>query len=132
MIDSSPLRVTGLTDGEGPGETLATLLSYRLREDILNGNFQPGAKLNLGELKGAFGVSLSPLREALSRLCTDGLVELEDNKGYRTSGISEESLTEITRLRLARGPGTGRGHAPRGREVGSRAGGGVFLPQQGR
>lgn len=90
---------TTLSDAGSGASTLATVLAAQLRETILNGQLLPGAKLNLGELKNDFGVSFSPLREALSRLSNEGLVEIEDQKGYRTSPISEENLIEVTRLR---------------------------------
>ena len=56
--------------------TLSTALVARLRDAIMCGELLPGSKLNLYRLRTAFGVSLSPLREALCRLENDGLVAL--------------------------------------------------------
>lgn len=66
----------------------------------MGGDLSPGSKLNLGRLRTAFGVSLSPLREALCRLENDGLVALIDQRGYRVTPVSADNLTEIIRLRI--------------------------------
>ncbi len=80
--------------------TLSSTLVARLRDAIMRGDLLPGSKLNLGRLRAAFGVSLSPLREALCRLENDGLVALIDQRGYRVTPVSAENLTEIIRLRV--------------------------------
>src|SRR3954471_19751633 len=80
--------------------TLSTALVARLRDAILRGELLPGSKLNLDRLRAAFGVSLSPLREALCRLENDGLVALIDQRGYRVTPVSADNLTEIIRLRI--------------------------------
>ena len=79
--------------------TIASRLVDRLREAILAGTLKPGAKINLDRTRAQFDVSLSPLREALARLIADGLVEFEDNRGYRVAPVSLANLTEITQLR---------------------------------
>ncbi len=79
--------------------TLASHLVDRLREEILSGNLAPGSKINVESIRRNFGVSLSPLREALARLIAVGLVELHDNKGYSVAPTSLSNLGEITRLR---------------------------------
>jgi len=79
--------------------TIASQLVDRLREAIVSGELQPGAKINLDRARESFAVSLSPLREALARLIPDGLVIFEDNRGYRVAPVSQADLREITRLR---------------------------------
>jgi len=72
-----------LDDGfDDAKNTLASHLVDRLREEILAGNLAPGSKINVENIRRNFGVSLSPLREAFSRLIAVGFVELHDNKGY--------------------------------------------------
>ena len=61
---------------------------------------EPGSKINLDRLRTSYDISLSPLREALSRLVADGLVELEDLRGYRVAPVSTSNLAEVTRLRV--------------------------------
>jgi len=84
---------------EQSGQTLATSIANTLRAGISNGELAPGCKLRLEELRVTFGVSLSPLREALSRLSAEGFVVMEDQRGYRVAPISEQNLVEVTKLR---------------------------------
>jgi DNA-binding GntR family transcriptional regulator len=79
--------------------TIASQLVGRLREAIVAGELEAGTKINLERARESYGVSLSPLREALARLISDGLVEFEDNRGYRVAPVSLSNLEEITRLR---------------------------------
>lgn len=87
---------TFVDDGKN---TLASQLVERLREAIVSGQLEAGAKINLDRAREVFSVSLSPLREALARLIPDGLVIFEDNRGYRVAPVSLANLREVTRLR---------------------------------
>lgn len=84
---------------DGGKNTISSQLMARLREAIVSGELSAGSKINLVRLREELGVSLSPLREALARLISDGLVEFEDNRGYRVAPVSLENLEEITALR---------------------------------
>jgi len=79
--------------------TIGSQLASRLREAIISGQLPAGSKINLDKARQEFCVSLSPLREGLARLISDGLVEFEDNRGYRVSPVSLANLEEITALR---------------------------------
>ena len=85
---------------ESAAGTLTTAVSDRLRDDILNGRRKPGAKVRLEELKTEFGVSWSPIREAVTRLAAEGLLLGEDQRGYRVAPASRSDLAEVIRLRL--------------------------------
>ena len=102
-LSTAPLTASGLLTGareaSAAGLTLSSSVIVRLREVILNGEYPPGSKLRLDDLRERWGVSLSPLREALSRLSVEGLVTFEDNRGYRVAPVSREDLMEVTRLR---------------------------------
>jgi GntR family carbon starvation induced transcriptional regulator len=87
------------TRAEAAGQTLATSIASQLRIQITNGGIAPGDKLHLDDLRASFGVSLSPLREALSRLSAEGFVVMEDQRGYRVAPVSENNLAEVTKLR---------------------------------
>jgi DNA-binding GntR family transcriptional regulator len=85
-----------------PGVETLTLTSEvfaRLREDLLMGRFRPGEKLRMEELRAAYEVGFSPLREALMRLASEGLVTAQDRRGFRAAPISSRDLEEITRAR---------------------------------
>ncbi|OUD10523.1 hypothetical protein BVC71_03220 [Marivivens niveibacter] len=78
--------------------TRASRVSQDLKEAILRGDFEPGSKINLEEARHVFGVSLSPMREAMSRLVNEGLITFEDQRGYRIAPVSAANLAEITSL----------------------------------
>jgi DNA-binding GntR family transcriptional regulator len=92
-----PAMATALVD-DGKN-TIASQLVARLREAIVSGQLPAGGKINLDKARQQFQVSLSPLREALARLISDGLVVFEDNRGYRVAPMSLANLEEITSLR---------------------------------
>lgn len=72
----------------------------RLRKDVLLGSFAAGGKLKIDELQVAYGLSSSPLREALSRLAQEGLVRADRRRGFRVAPITAEDMADITRMRL--------------------------------
>lgn len=74
--------------------------AYRkLRADIIAGRFPPEAKLQIDDLKDRYGLSASPLREALSRLISQGFVAAESQRGFRVSPMNAEDLRDITLAR---------------------------------
>ncbi|MGO4854780.1 GntR family transcriptional regulator [Phaeovulum sp. W22_SRMD_FR3] len=88
-------------NGKSAGKpTIAGQIEARLRRDILHGTLAPGAKLNLDRLRAAMDVGLSPLREAVTRLVTEGLLEVETQRGYSVAPISIANLDEVCALRL--------------------------------
>jgi DNA-binding GntR family transcriptional regulator len=72
---------------------------YKLRRDIVRARWLPGAHLRFEELKAFYKVGLSPLREALMKLASDGLVELEEHKGFHVAPVSKTALLDITNMR---------------------------------
>src|SRR5687768_506882 len=79
--------------------TVTSALADRLRVDITNCELAPGEKLKLVDLQRRYEAGVIPLREALSRLAATGLVELEDQKGFRVAPVSREDLQDITSVR---------------------------------
>ncbi|WP_300007670.1 GntR family transcriptional regulator [Pseudonocardia sp.] len=75
-----------------------------VRELILRGEFATGARLGEVELADRLGVSRTPVREALSRLAAEGLVEIVPNRGARVSSWSVAELEEVFDLRAALEP----------------------------
>ena len=84
-----------------------------LRDDILSGALPAGARLGEAELAGRFSVSRTPIREALSRLAAEGLVELQPNRGARVVSWSRDELAEIFTLRLQLEPHAVRQAVPK-------------------
>jgi|SRR5699024_5631464 len=62
-------------------ESTAALIARRLRTAITNGSLAPGSQLGETELATQFGVSRRPLREAMQRLVTEGLLYGERHRG---------------------------------------------------
>lgn len=89
-----------LTSENSGKPTIAGTVEARLRQQILHGSLAPGARLNLDRLKEEMGVGLSPLREAVTRLVSDGLIEVAAQRGYRVAPISVANLDEINALRV--------------------------------
>ena len=84
----------------GVGGALSAKLASHLRQAIIAGRFEPGARLRLDQLRGEFGVSLSPLRECLMGLSAERLVDVEAQRGFSVPAVSEAALKEITTLRM--------------------------------
>ncbi len=67
----------------------------RLQLLIISNRLKPGSKIPEKDLCEQFGVSRTPLREALKVLATDGLVRLEQNRGAWVSNITVEEVEEV-------------------------------------
>lgn len=79
--------------------TQSSSLYDRLRDDLLAAKFSPGTKLAIDSLSEHYQVGQTPLREALNRLTSDGLVERRDQRGFMVAGISRQDLQELTNTR---------------------------------
>jgi DNA-binding GntR family transcriptional regulator len=80
--------------------TIASTVADDIRQRIVSGDFGPERKLRVHQLAEMFGVTLSPIREALNRLTSEGLVQLRDMRGFSVAPVSEEELAEIYRTRI--------------------------------
>lgn len=79
-------------------ETLTEKVETAMRLDILRGVFLPGSRIRGSEAK-RYGVSPTPFREALQRLASDGLVEIDPQSGARVARVSREDLEDVFALR---------------------------------
>ena len=75
--------------------TLSEQIYQILRADILSQKIPPGEKLTLKNLKEQFDVSSTPIRDALTRLTEDGLVNYYSNVGVSVISLNEQDLTEL-------------------------------------
>jgi DNA-binding GntR family transcriptional regulator len=86
-----------------PGRPQADLIGHRMtesiRELILTGEFPPGSKISQEALATRFGASRIPVREALSRLESDGLVVLKPNCGAWVAKLDLKECLEIYKIR---------------------------------
>lgn len=85
---------------ENVNQSLTEAAYEALRSDILACRVPPGAKLNINEICDALSVSLSAVREALSRLTAEGLVVAEAHRGFRAAPVSAEDLRDLTSTRI--------------------------------
>ncbi len=67
----------------------------RLRDLILSGDLPPRSRVNELELAERFGISRTPLREAIKILATEGLLELLPNRGARVTALSPEEIDDM-------------------------------------
>lgn len=70
-----------------------------LRGAIVSGEMRPGELYSASGLAERFGVSATPVREAMLELVKQGLVEVVCNKGYKVTVISETDLDHISQIR---------------------------------
>jgi DNA-binding GntR family transcriptional regulator len=89
-----------LIDETGAKESSATRGAYlTLRDMILTGALPAGQKLKIEQLRGILNTGASPVREALSLLTSDMLVERIDQRGFRAAPASKTNFEEILALR---------------------------------
>ena len=70
-----------------------------LRQAIIDGDLKPGSRLRQEELANRFGISPTPIREALRRLQAEGLVVTEPHKGTRVAPFDVNLTREIYMIR---------------------------------
>ena len=70
-----------------------------LRQKLLRGEFTPNYRLKLSELCAQRGVSVSVVREALTRLAEQGLIQSQPNKGFYIPNYSVEEINDLAFLR---------------------------------
>ncbi|WNV88908.1 GntR family transcriptional regulator [Umezawaea sp. Da 62-37] len=75
-----------------------------LREKVLSGEFAPGEVLNQATLARAIGISTTPLREALRRLKSEGLVELDAHRDARVAELTAAEAHDLLEVRRALDP----------------------------
>ena len=94
-----PALTPAATDGP-PATTRASAVHAQLRADITHGLLEPGARLRVEAMCQRYGVGASPLREALSRLSSEGLVDRIDQRGFAVAPLQWDELPILARNRV--------------------------------
>lgn len=81
-------------------QTLNASAFNQLRSDIIACRLMPNERLRVEALRERYEMGNSPIREALMRLEAEGLVELEQNKGFKVSEVSQEKLLDLMQSRI--------------------------------
>lgn len=76
-------------------QSLHLEVADQIREMIVEGELPPGHRISEGGLSDQFGISRTPMREALKVLAADGLVEIRPNRGTRVTEITLDDIDEL-------------------------------------
>jgi len=100
-IDDSRMKTISQDGRKPPQETVQQPVVDRLRALILSRAVRPGERLVQSELAEQLGVSRTPIREALHKLESDGLVTLSRHRGASVADLSLSELEDIYSIRIA-------------------------------
>jgi DNA-binding GntR family transcriptional regulator len=81
-------------------KSLGSRAYERLRDDVLTCKLAPGERLNINELCQELGFNLSAVREAISKLTSEGLVQADPKRGFNVAPISVAELRDLTSVRI--------------------------------
>lgn len=90
--------VTGLSE-IGERVSLRERVAESLRAALVAGRMAPGTTYSIPALAEQFGVSATPVREAMLDLVNEGIVAAVPNKGFRVVELTDEELDQVTELR---------------------------------
>lgn len=79
---------------------LHTYVYNELRNALLDGRFAPGEVLSLRMLAQALGTSPMPVRDAIRRLTTEGVLEVHSNRSFAVISMTRKQFEDLTELRL--------------------------------
>ncbi|AVO38436.1 GntR family transcriptional regulator [Pukyongiella litopenaei] len=99
-VDTSPAATAAAT----APVTVSERIHLALRQEIMRCEIAPGATLDAAAIARRYGVSKTPVRDAMQRLAADGLVTILPRSGYRVAAITFQAVHEILDLRAAIGP----------------------------
>ena len=106
MPDRTPVRVAVSEDGAADAPTLGRqhrplnqVVADTLRERILAGEYEPGARLAEERLSEQLGISRMPVREALRMLASEGLITINPRRGASVTAYSSDQAKELIEVR---------------------------------
>lgn len=92
---ADPLRLGTISRAD----SLREQVSAALRAALISGRLRPGAVYSAPALGEMLGVSATPVREAMLDLVREGLVQVQRNKGFRVTELSERQLDQFAQVR---------------------------------
>ncbi|NML52215.1 GntR family transcriptional regulator [Streptomyces sp. R302] len=95
--------------------TLSRQIADALRDEVLAGRLQPGQEFTVKQIAEQYGVSATPVREALVDLCAQGLLDSDQHRGFRVHRFSVADYRQMVEARMLVADGLFRGHTPRAR-----------------
>ena len=81
------------------GESSKEQIYTELRHAIIMGHVKPGERLNVDELAGRYGISITPVRDALQALCENGLLTQKPRSGFFVPEITLKELRDLLEMR---------------------------------
>src|SRR5581483_6569095 len=97
--DTGGARVPALPRLGGRRSSYRERVAEALRAALIAGELRPGEVYSAPSLAARFGVSATPVREAMLDLAKEGLVDTVPNKGFRVTVVSDKQLDEYTHVR---------------------------------
>ncbi|MEV4604602.1 GntR family transcriptional regulator [Amycolatopsis sp. NPDC049253] len=95
-------RTPEIADGTpAPPQSRTDYVVTRLKQDVANGTLQPGQALRQVQIAQRYGVSVTPVREALRILEADGTISYSPHRGATVKDVDPETATHLYRLRAA-------------------------------
>ncbi|WP_134700848.1 GntR family transcriptional regulator [Ammoniphilus sp. YIM 78166] len=82
------------------GNTKSDIVYEYLKEKILRSEYKPGDRIVIREISRQLGVSDIPVREAIKKLTSDGLIETKSHSGSRVAALNINNLEEIFLIRV--------------------------------
>ena len=84
--------------------TLAEKAYAQLRSDLISAQFRPGESIKIRALADHYGISATPIREAMQRLAAENALEMQPNKSFQVPVLTVARFQEIRRVRIALEP----------------------------
>ncbi|MDH0091750.1 MULTISPECIES: GntR family transcriptional regulator [Achromobacter] len=81
-------------------ENLSVRVYNEIRNALINGQYEPGERLIIGELAQEMGVSITPVREAIFRLISEQGLEMQAATAVYVPYVNSEKLREIQQIRF--------------------------------
>lgn len=81
-------------------ETIGETAYRRIRSDIIFGVLPPSQKLRLERISESYNTSISTLRELLNRMCAEGLIVAEGQRGFEVAPVTAADFRQVAELRL--------------------------------